>query len=60
MEYRTIFKCRLCGETYESGCTGNENIAFSAAISACLGIPSKDPFFNENEGGGNESENHRR
>ena len=43
MEYKTIFKCRLCGECYEGGCTGSENIAFSAAISVCLGVPSKDP-----------------
>lgn len=36
IEYREIFKCRLCGETYESGCTRNENIALQATIAACI------------------------
>lgn len=43
MEYRTVFKCRLCGECYEGGCTGSEKVVFNATLSACLGIPSKDP-----------------
>ncbi|MDE7242882.1 MAG: hypothetical protein K2O18_02745 [Oscillospiraceae bacterium] len=41
MEYRTIFKCRLCGETYEGGCTGNENVALRAVIFACMGKSSE-------------------
>ncbi len=41
MEYRTVFKCRLCGECYESGCTGSEAVALQSAIRACLGLPSQ-------------------
>lgn len=35
-EYKSIFKCRLCGETYESACTGNEEIALQSVVFACL------------------------
>lgn len=36
IEYRGVFKCRLCGETYESGCTGSEDIALQSVISVCI------------------------
>lgn len=48
-EYRAIFKCRLCGETYESGCTGGAKAAMDGALSACIGkqlIPNA-PCMNE-------------
>ena len=32
MTYKTKFRCRLCGATYYSGCTGNKDIAVSVAI----------------------------
>ncbi len=41
MEYRTVFKCCLCGESYEGGRTGSEAVALQSAIRACLGIPSQ-------------------
>lgn len=41
MEYRTVFKCRLCGECYESGCTGSEAVALQSVTFACLGLPSQ-------------------
>ena len=37
MEYRTLFKCRLCGELYEDGATMSKNIALNATILASLG-----------------------
>lgn len=37
MEYKTVFKCRLCGECYESGCTGSQSVALQATVCACLG-----------------------
>ncbi len=43
MEYRTIFKCRLCGEIYEGGCTGSKNIALQTVTLACLGLPAPEP-----------------
>lgn len=48
-EYRSLFKCRLCGETYESVGTVNKEIAMNAAISACLGKPFQPqaPALNE-------------
>lgn len=42
-EYRTIFKCRLCGEVYEGGCTGSERIAQQCVTLTCLGLPAPDP-----------------
>lgn len=41
MKYRTIFKCRLCGEIYEGGCTGSQSVAMQAITLACLGILSQ-------------------
>ncbi len=43
MEYRTIFKCRLCGESYEGGCTGSEKVALQSVTFACLGLPAPEP-----------------
>lgn len=34
-KYNIIYKCRLCGETYESGCAGSEKIALYSVIFAC-------------------------
>lgn len=31
-EYTAIFKCRLCGEVYKSGCTAGKEVAMNAAI----------------------------
>lgn len=41
MEYKTVFKCRLCGECYESGCTGSQSVAIHSTVCACLGMPSQ-------------------
>ena len=41
VEYRAIFKCRLCGEIYESGCTGCKDIALQSVVSVCL--PNANP-----------------
>lgn len=41
MEYKTVFKCRLCGECYESGCTGSQSVAIYSTVCACLGMPSQ-------------------
>lgn len=41
--YQAIYKCRLCGEIYNGAFTGNENIAISTAVCACLGINHKEP-----------------
>jgi hypothetical protein len=38
-EYTAIFKCRLCGEVYKSGCTAGKEVAMNAAIGASQGIP---------------------
>lgn len=48
-EYRAIYKCRLCGEVYESGCAGGRKIAMQAAISSCLCFQSfpQQPSMNE-------------
>lgn len=42
-EYREIFKCRLCGETYEAGCTGSEDIAFQSVLALSIGIKRPCP-----------------
>lgn len=50
MEYRAVFKCRLCGETYESGCaTGNKIVALLSATGACVGkqIQPQGPILTE-------------
>lgn len=37
VEYKAMYKCRCCGETYESGITGNSDIAFRAVLDITLG-----------------------
>lgn len=37
MEYRALFKCRLCGETYKDAMTTGKRIAESATILASIG-----------------------
>lgn len=32
MEYRSIYKCRLCGERYASGVTGNKELALRTVV----------------------------
>lgn len=39
-EYTAIFKCRLCGEIYKSGCTAGKKVAMNAAIGASQGMES--------------------
>lgn len=48
--YQTIFKCRLCGELFESVATGSEEIALDTIMDACLGIESEviqAPYLNK-------------
>ena len=40
MEYKTIFKCRLCGECYEGWCKCDKKHALQAARFACMGTLS--------------------
>lgn len=49
IEYRSIYKCRLCGKVYESGCTGSNKTAMKAAASTCVGSQSftQQPLMNE-------------
>lgn len=37
MEYKITYKCRLCGEVYAGGCTGNKQVAIGNAIASCAG-----------------------
>ena len=39
MEYRAIYKCRLCGERYKSVSAGKRT-ALQSSIKACLGYSS--------------------
>jgi hypothetical protein len=32
MEYKAIYKCRLCGERYASGATRNKELALRTAV----------------------------
>lgn len=43
MEYHSTFKCRLCGEIYEGGCTSSKRIAEQSIMLTCLGLPSPQP-----------------
>ena len=38
--YAFMYKCRLCGETFEESRTGNDGIAFGCTISAALNKPA--------------------
>ncbi len=40
--YQAIYKCRLCGEMYDSTFTSNEILAIKTTIDACLGIKSEE------------------
>jgi len=39
MEFHSIYKCRLCGKEYASGCTRNKTIALNSMIGASQNIP---------------------
>ena len=41
-EYNFKFKCRMCGEVYTEGITGNDNIAFKCTLCAALDRPSSE------------------
>lgn len=38
MEYKAIYKCRLCGETYRSGTTTGRDIAHACMVELNLGL----------------------
>lgn len=43
-EYRSIFKCRLCGKQYESGgMCNNLDLVVNETIRRCIGIACKEP-----------------
>ena len=43
-EYTAVYKCRLCGEEYNTCITGNEEKAITTTISVALGINSDETF----------------
>ncbi len=42
MEFRTMYKCRLCGEIYPHSVTMDRHIAFKAIASCLLDTEFKD------------------
>lgn len=43
MAYKSIYKCRLCGEVYRSGCTAGQKIAEICMVELCAGIVCTQP-----------------
>ena len=58
MEYKAIYKCRLCGERYESGATTNRNLALQTTVELTVmgySVEPQAPTMTEShdcEGGG--------
>lgn len=50
MEYRAIFKCRLCGKKFRGTITGNRDLAFSIAVEVAVNgtsVMAQAPCMNE-------------
>lgn len=46
MDYIAKYKCEYCGETFDGGITGNEQLAFKSIIMRCVdkSTPGTFPF----------------
>ena len=44
MEYRAIYKCRLCGKEFEDCATCNKGLVFDCMIAFVLNEKAKIPF----------------
>lgn len=44
MEYRGIYKCRLCGEEFEDCCTRSKGLALNCMIAFVLNEKAKSPI----------------
>jgi hypothetical protein len=44
MEYKAIYKCRLCGETYADGCTTGRKVAERCMAELVVGVISTQPL----------------
>lgn len=42
-EYHAIYKCRLCGEHYDSAGTTNRELAIRESTLLCLGVKGNEP-----------------
>ena len=44
MEYKAVYKCRLCGETYISWATGDKKVAEACMVELTMGIKGTVPL----------------
>lgn len=57
MNYISKYKCDFCGETFDSGITGNEQLAFKSIIMRCVDrtapelFPFKEPHITKDHYG---------
>ena len=57
MDYFSKYKCDYCGETFDGGITGNEQLAFKSIIMRCVDrttpgtFPFKEPHITKDHYG---------
>lgn len=44
MEYKAIYKCRLCGEVFTAGGTTEKKTAQHTLVAVCMGYIHPDPL----------------